>query len=202
MTAPVTFGSIALAPVMAEFVRRHPEAEIALDLTDRYVDIVGEGFDIAIRLGPLADTGLKVRALKPYRLIACASPAYLAARGMPRTPEDLARHDCLGFLSSSGQAQSEWRFARDGVPVVVSVHSRLYINDARALREMALRGDGIILQADLILADDLATGRLLPVLPGYDAPMRPLHALYPANRPPTRLLRHVLDEIARRFAPR
>ncbi|MDQ0390717.1 LysR family transcriptional regulator [Labrys monachus] len=199
VSAPVTFGSIALAPLIADFLRIHPQVEIALDLTDRYVDVVGEGYDAVIRLGPLRDSGLTARALLPYRLIACASPGYLAARGMPRTPADLAAHDCLGFVFASGQPFAEWRFGREGEIHKVQPRSRFQVNDARVLRAAALDGHGIVLQADLILADDLAAGRLVQVLPEYETPARPLHLLFAAARPPTQTLRRFIDHVADRF---
>lgn len=199
ISAPVTFGSIALAPVVSGYLQAHPEVEVTLDLTDRYVDVVGEGYDAVIRLGPLKDSGLISRQLTPYRLIACASPGYLAAHGTPRTPADLSAHECLGFVFASGQLLSEWRFAKGGQIHEVQVRSRFQVNDARVLREAALEGRGIILQANLIVADDLAAGRLLQVLPEYETLVRSLHILYAAMRAPTRTLRSFIDHVVARF---
>lgn len=202
ISAPVTFGSIALAPLISDFLRIYPQVEISLDLTDRYVDVVGEGYDAVIRLGPLKDSELTSRALIPYQLIACASPGYLATRGTPRTPADLVAHDCLGFVFSSGQRFSEWRFAKEGQVHKIQVRSRFRVNDARVLQAAALDGQGIILQAKLILADDLAAGRLVQVLPDYETPTRSLHILFAAIRPPTQTLRSFIDHVARRFGKR
>ncbi|MFG1425969.1 LysR family transcriptional regulator [Roseixanthobacter glucoisosaccharinicivorans] len=199
VSAPVTFGSIALAPLISGFLRIYPQVEIALDLTDRYVDVVGEGYDAVIRLGPLKDSELTSRALVPYQLIACASPSYLATRGTPRTPADLVGHDCLGFVFASGQSFSEWRFDKEGQVHKVRVRSRFQVNDARVLQAAALDGQGIILQANLILADDLAAGRLVQVLPDYETPTRALHILFAATRPPTQTLRSFIDHVASRF---
>ena len=199
ISAPVTFGSIALAPLVSGYLRRHPQVEIMLDLTDRYVDVVGEGYDAVIRLGALKDSELVARALVPYQLIACAAPAYLAARGSPRVPADLESHDCLGFVFASGQAWGEWRFVKDGQVHEVRVRSRFQVNDARVLREAALAGHGIVLQADLILADDLAAGRLVQVLPDYEAPTRPLHVVFAAGRPLTQTLRGFVDCVVAQF---
>ncbi len=176
--------------------------EVALDLTDRYVDVVGEGYDAVIRLGPLKDSGLISRTLTPYRLIACASPSYLAAQGTPQTPADLATHDCLGFVFASGQPLAEWRFVKEGRVYEVQVRSRFQVNDACVLRAAALEGHGIILQADLILADDLAVGRLVQILTDYEAPVRPLHILFAAIRPPTQTLRSFVDHVVARFGHR
>ncbi|GLK67475.1 LysR family transcriptional regulator [Hansschlegelia plantiphila] len=200
--APVTFGSIALAPLVTDFLRIHPQVEVALDLTDRYVDVVGEGYDAVIRLGPLKDSKLTSRALAPYKLIACASPGYLAARGAPRTPADLSEHDCLGFVFASGQPFAEWSFDKQGKVYEVQVRSRFQVNDARVLQSAALDGQGIILQADLIVADDLAAGRLVQVLPDYETPTRPMHILFAATRPPTQTLRRFIDHVVDRFGKR
>ncbi|QIB36335.1 LysR family transcriptional regulator [Ancylobacter pratisalsi] len=202
VSAPVTFGSIALAPLISDFLRIYPQVEIALDLTDRYVDVVGEGYDAVIRLGPLKDSELTSRALVPYQLIACASPGYLATRGTPRTPADLVAHDCLGFVFASGQPFSEWRFDKEGHVHKVRVRSRFQVNDARVLQAAALDGQGIILQANLILTDDLTAGRLVQVLPDYETPTRALHILFAATRPPTQTLRSFIDHVAGRFGKR
>lgn len=199
VSAPVTFGSIALAPLISDFLQIYPQVEIALDLTDRYVDVVGEGYDAVIRLGPLKDSELTSRALVPYQLIACASPGYIAARGTPRTPADLVAHDCLGFVFASGQPFSEWRFDKEGQVHKVQVRSRFQVNDARVLQAAALDGQGIVLQANLILADDLAAGRLVQVLPDYETPTRALHILFAATRPPTQTQRSFIDHVAGRF---
>lgn len=199
ISAPVTFGSIALAPLITGYLRIYPQVEVALDLTDRHVDVVGEAFDAVIRLGPLKDSGLISRALIPYRLIACASPAYLAVRGTPRTPADLVAHDCLGFVFASGQPFSKWRFDKGGQVYEVQVRNRFQVNDARVLQAAAVEGQGIILQANLILSDDLAAGRLVQVLPDYETPTRALHILFAATRPPTQTLRSFIDHVVNRF---
>jgi DNA-binding transcriptional LysR family regulator len=199
VSAPVTFGSVALAPLVADYVKANPLVEITLDLTDRYVDIVGQGYDAAIRLGPLRDSGLISRTLAPYRLMACASPSYLDAHGTPLTPDDLIAHECLGFVYASGQPLSEWRFAMGGEQHDVQVRSRFQVNDARVLREAALQGHGVILQADLILAGDLAAGRLVQILSDYETPARPLHVVFSATRPPTQILRSFIDQLVIAF---
>ena len=197
VTAPVTFGAVALLPVVTRFLARHPEVSIELDLTDRYVDLVGEGYDVAIRLGALPDSALQVRALSPYRLIVCAAPAYLAVRGTPRTPDDLAAHDCLGFLYASGQTQGPWRLGDRAI----DVPCRLHVNDARALHAAALAGEGVLMQADLLLSDDIAAGRLVRLLDDHATPVRPLHVVFPAARPAMPALRAFIDAVAAAFPP-
>jgi DNA-binding transcriptional LysR family regulator len=199
INAPATFGSVALAPLVTRYLRSYPGVEIALTLTDRYVDIVKEGYDAVIRLGPLKDSTLTARALTPYQLIACASPTYLAEHGVPSSPEDLSTHECLGFVYSSGLPWSEWRFVKDGKVHNVDVRSRFQVNDARVLRDAALAGCGIALQANLILKDDLAAGRLVRLFPHYETPTRPLHIVFPASRPPTPALRTFVDSVVDAF---
>ncbi len=201
VNAPVTFGACTLAPLVTRYLQAHPEVEVELTLSDRYVDVVDEGYDAVIRLGPLKDSGLAARPLAPHRLVACASPAYLAQHGAPTVPSDLARHECLGFVYSSGFPYAEWQFEREGQIHSVQVHGRLQVNDGRVLRAAALDGQGIILQAELDLRDDLAHGRLVLVLPTYKAPSRPMHVLFSASRPQTPKLRFFIDLLVEALAP-
>lgn len=145
ISAPVTFGSYSLMPFVTGFLREHPEVEIDLHLTDRYIDLVEEGYEAAFRIGPLADSSLTARPLAPYRLIACAAPAYLAARGTPRVPADLEQHECLGYVYWSRPADHQWQFRRAGQVHEVQVRSRLQVNESRALLSAAVDGFGIVL---------------------------------------------------------
>lgn len=145
ISAPVTFGSYSLMPFVTGFLREHPEVEIDLHLTDRYIDLVEEGYEAAFRIGPLADSSLTARPLAPYRLIACAAPAYLAAGGTPRVPADLEQHECLGYAYWSRPADNQWQFRRDGRVHEVQVRSRLQVNESKALLSAAVDGFGIVL---------------------------------------------------------
>lgn len=182
VNAPVTFGACCLAPLVWRFLDAHPEVGVELTLSDRYVDLVGEGYDAVVRLGALDDSSLLGRTLQPHRLVACASPGYLARRGTPRVPEDLAAHDCLGFVYATGLPFAEWRFSRGDRETAVQVRSRFESNDARVLRDAALAGHGIILQSERVMADDFAAGRLVPVLTDHGAPSRPMHVLLSPSR--------------------
>jgi DNA-binding transcriptional LysR family regulator len=142
------------------------------------------------------------RSLGPYRLIACASPAYLAERGVPQVPDDLGRHDCLGFSYASGALGQEWQFFRDNQPINVPVQSRLKANDWRALYRSALLGFGITMGFEAAMAEDLTAGRLVRVLPGFEGLSRPLHLLYARDRRMTPKLRHFIDAVLRAFAPK
>ncbi len=199
VNAPVTFGACSLAPLVMRYLRTYPGVEVELTLNDRYVDVVDEGYDVVIRLGPLKDSNLVARVLRPFHLVACASPAYLAARGTPLTPHDLAGHECLGFIYASGFPFSEWRFFKDGRDHTIAVRSRFQSNDSRILRDAALDGCGIILQADSFVGDDLASGALVRVLADYETPSREMHALFHGGRPPTPKLRTFVDLVFQQF---
>lgn len=199
ITAPVTFGSYSLMPLITAFLRDHPEVEIDLHLTDRFVDLVEEGYEVAFRIGPLATTSLTARPLAPYRLVVCAAPAYLAARGTPLIPADLEQHECLGYAYWSRPADRKWLFHQGAATHEVAVSSRLRINESRALMSAALDGFGIVLGPEDFLRTALARGELVRVLPAFDAPSRPMHLVYTANRQRTAKLRRFVEAVVQRF---
>ena len=199
VNAPVTFGACRLAPLVTRYLEAYPDVEVELTLTDRFVDLVDEGYDAVIRVGPIKDTALAARELAIYPLVACAAPAYLAANGTPSSPGDLAKHQCLGFISWSGLPYAEWRFTKAGRVHAVQVRGRLQINDGRALLAAALDGHGVILQPDVVVRDDLDARRLIQVLPDYAAPSWPLHLLFPARRPQTPRPRSFIDCVVDAF---
>lgn len=196
LNASVTFGSLRLAPLLAEFMARYPEIGVELELSDQLVDLVADGYDAVFRIGQLADSGMVARRLKPYRMMIAASPAYLATRGTPQTPADLAGHDCLGF--SRWQRDDGWdALARQhGVEIAAS---RFQCNQGQALRQLALSGAGMALQAEALLADDVAAGRLVSLLDGYLPPPKPMHLIYPADSQPLPKLRVFVDFIIERL---
>ena len=199
VNAPVTFGACRMAPFIARYLEAYPDVEVELTLSDRFVDVVDEGYDAVIRIGPIKDTTLAMRELASYTLIACASPAYLAANGAPNTPEDLAGHQCLVFVSWSGLPYAEWRFVKARRAFTVQVRSRFQINDGRALLVAALEGHGIILQSEAVVRGDLDAGRLVQVLPGYASPSQPMHLLFSARRLQTPKLRGFIDCVVDSF---
>ncbi|WP_048430465.1 LysR family transcriptional regulator [Methylobacterium indicum] len=201
INAPVTFGSHSLVPLLTRYLRSWPEVEVDLSLTDRMVDLVEEGFEAVIRLGPLTDSSLIARPLAPYRLVACAAPAYLAAHGAPDSPEALAGHQCLDFAHWPRGRDSLWRFTRAGVTREAPATGRLHINDFRALLRAALDGFGIVLGVETALRDDLAAGRLVRILPEWEAPSRPMHLLTMRDRRPTAKLRRFIDLVTSEFGP-
>lgn len=199
VSAPVTFGSHSLMPFITDFLRQHPRIEIDLHLTDRLVDLVDEGYEVAFRIGPLASSTLVARPLRHYKLIACAAPSYLADRGVPLVPNDLTNHECLGYAYWSRPADQEWEFSKNTVTERVQVSSRLSVNESRALVSAALEGFGIVLGPEDFLAPALRSGELVRLLADYETPSRPMHLLYTANRQRTAKVRHFIDAALARF---
>jgi DNA-binding transcriptional LysR family regulator len=199
VTAPVSFGTRRLAPALVDFLRAHPQVRVDLVLSDRVVDLIGDEIDVAVRVGRLPDSTLVARRLAPYRLCLCASPAYLKRRGAPRTPDDLAAHACMGFVVERGR--DTWRLLGPRGTRHVPVDVRLTINNGEALRQAALAGGGIILQPEVLVADDLRRNRLKRVLPSYDPPSQPMHVVYLPGRPPPARVRHFVDFVVERFGP-
>ena len=180
VTAPVSFGASRLAPALVKFLRTYPEVDVDLSLNDRVVDLVDEGFEAAIRIGTLGDSRLIARRLRPYGSLLCAAPDYLRRRGLPRRPEDLAEHDCLGFAPAGRRGR--WRFVRGAQERTVHFVPRLLVNNGQALRQAALAGMGILNQPEVLVADDVRLGRLRRVLPAWSSPTRPMHIVYGGDR--------------------
>lgn len=195
ITAGVSFGGELLSPVLADYLERYPEVSVMLDLSDRVVDIVEDGFDAAIRIGTLDDSGLVARPLWDYGMTIAASPAYLERFGTPRVPADLLRHRCLDFTHWNKQLR--WRL-RGGEDLAIPV-SRFRSNNGRALKNAALAGFGIIMQAEMMLANELARGELVPLLQEHVPEPRPMHLLYPRDLQPTPKLTTFIDFMLERF---
>jgi DNA-binding transcriptional LysR family regulator len=194
LSAPSTFGTLRLVPFLQQYMGRYPGVSVRLDLSDRNVDLVNGGFDAAIRIGELEDSSLMVRQLETFRLAACASPAYLAAQGVPMVPQDLLRHDCLVYTYVFRPPLIEWEFERNGVTEVVNVGGRLWVNDGRAAIEAALSGQGIVLQDGNILQVEVKRGRLVHLLPDWRGPARDVSLIYPPGRHMPEKLRTFIEE--------
>ena len=177
-----TFGVRHIAPLIARFNQRHPGVTVELGLSDRFVDLVEERWDVAIRIGRLADSRLIARKLAQMRMAICAAPSYLARAGMPETTADLATHDCLGFtLAQPGWR--EWRFGADA-QIRVPVRGSLHADNGEALAEAAVAGLGLVYGPRFITADALADGRLVEV--ALDQPLMNLGAAYAVTHPSRR----------------
>jgi len=196
LSAPMTFATLHMAPLIPVFMQRHPEVSIELELNDRTVDLIGEGYDMAVRIGTLADSSLVARRIAAVQLVTCASPEYLSARGTPTTPELLTAHDCLLY----GHAHhSEWTFMGSGRTRKVTVGGRMRSNNGEMLREAAIAGMGIICLPDFIVATALADGRLVEVLSPFRPEAFTVYAVYPQHRQSSLLVRVFSDFLVERF---
>jgi DNA-binding transcriptional LysR family regulator len=199
ISAPVTFGSEALMAALPGYLERYPEVSVDLELSDRVVDLMEEGFEAAIRIGALApDSPLVARPLAPYRLMVCAAPGYLARRGTPARPADLAGHDCLAF---SPAALAQWRFTRGDDVCRVPVSGRVQVNHGPALRAAALHGLGVVMQPAILLEADVRAGHLVQLFPEFALPSHPMHVVYLPDRYRSTKLRSFIDYLAERFGP-
>lgn len=181
VSAPMSFGLLRLSPVLPAFHQRFPEVELDVVLNDRLVDLVEEGFDVAVRIrAQLDDSSLIARRLMGGERVLCASPAYLAAHGAPRHPRELAMHACLRY--SLHDAPGRWELERRGERAVVEVRGPLLINSGIAQRDAALAGIGILLTPDFMVADALREGRLVRVLQDFRASGYSVFAVSPPVR--------------------
>jgi DNA-binding transcriptional LysR family regulator len=200
IAAPMSFGLLHLAPIIPAFLERYPDIEIDMSMNDRFVSLIDEGYDLAVRIGKLGDSSLIARTLAPARRVVCASPAYLAKRGTPLTPSDLNEHCCLTYSNMS--LSDEWDFCRaNGSRWPVEVNGRLRINNGDALRQAALAGIGVIMQPSFIVGRDLQAGTLTAVLTDYLAQDVNIHAVYPHNQHLSPKVRAFVDFLAERFGP-
>ena len=198
VSAPMSFGILHLGAAMSEFARLNPRVTLDVRLDDRFVNLVEEGVDVAVRIGALRDSSLVARKLTTSTSLACASPDYLARQGEPETPEDLAGHNCLiySYLSTA----NVWRFtAPDGREVPVAVNGTLRINNGIVLAEAAAAGQGIVLAPSFYVAPHLRDGRLRRILAAYRLPEVGIHAVYPQREHVPPKVRAFVDFLALRF---
>lgn len=195
ISAPVSYGVLKLAPLWGGFMAAHPRIALDITLGDRLVDLVDEGFDMAVRVGRLASSSLVSRQLASTRLVLCASRQYLRKHGKPRAPEDLEKHAVLSYsLMAMGDS---WQFTGPDGPVVVKVQSRLSTNSGDTCRAVALEHQGVILQPSFLVADDLRSGRLVELLPGYRSVELGIHAVYPSRKHLLPKVRLMVEYLAR-----
>ncbi len=176
ISLPHSFGLRYVAPLVPDFCKRYPELQLELSFSDRQIDLVEEGIDMAVRIARDLKTSLVARKLAPARVVCCASPAYLAEHGTPASPRELARHECITY--SYSPAANTWTFQRDGRMLDVPVKGRLRANSGDMGRLAALDGLGITTLPTFIVCDDLRAGRLVPLLTDHPLPSLAVHAVY------------------------
>lgn len=195
LSSPMSFGILHLAPLLPALQARYPELTVDMVLDDRKVDLVEEGFDLAIRIGELPDSSLVARRLGPCRHVVCGSPAYFARNGVPQSLEDLSQHAAITYRYTN--APDEWHFlAPDGDHRQVSVTSRIKMNSSLALREALLNGAGVTLTPTFVVGADIRAGRLRAVLQGYRAMEVSIYAVYPQRKHLSPKIRAFVDFLA------
>jgi len=197
VSAPVTLGILYLAPLWGKFLALHPRVTLDVSLSDRTVDAVEEGYDLVVRIAAAPHPTLIGRKLATSRIVLCASPAYLEKHGEPRHPHELAGHDVISY--SYWSSRDEWRFEGPQGAVQVTVHSRLIANSGDTCRAAALEHQGIILQPDFLVGEDLRAGRLKELMPEYRSPELGIYALYSSRKQLPLKLRHLIDFLAEAF---
>ena len=197
LAAPTSFGILHLQRAIAEYQQLYPAVQIALSLTDRFIDVVGEGFDLAIRIAELEDSSLVARRLAPSRRILCAAPAYLGEHGYPAVPQDLAIHQCLVY--SNELRPDSWKLRGPDGTESVRVNGPICADNGDVLRAAALTGLGITLLPTFIVGEDIDTGRLVPVLSGYNPSALSINAVFPSRRYLSAKVRSFVDFLAGYF---
>ena len=198
INVPVTFGNMHLAPLWGAFMERHPKVELDVVLSDRVVDLVDEGFDLAIRIARLPSSTLISRKLAATRMVLCATPQYLQAHGNPQTPADLAQHKVLAYTYLA--TKDEWEFTGPQGNTTVKTRPVMYSNSGDTCRAVALAHQGVILQPTFLIGDDLRTGTLVELMPQYRGLELGIYAVYPSRKhmlPKARLLIDYLADALR-----
>ncbi|ALQ51950.1 LysR family transcriptional regulator [Nitrosomonas ureae] len=198
VAVPLSFGLMHLGPAISEFLQAHPEITFDLDFNDRQVDILTEGFDLAIRIASLPDSSLIARRLAPIQAIMCASPSYLARMGEPQSPEELIHHRCLAYNLISNF--ENWNlYNTDGQSIRTKIAPHLKASNGEFLRDAAVAGSGIILMPTFIVYKEIERGALIPLLTQYTFSQLSAYAIYPQTRHLSQRVRAFVDFLIQRF---
>ncbi|RAN75119.1 LysR family transcriptional regulator [Bacillus sp. SRB_336] len=199
VTMSAAFGSQYISPLLPEFLALHPRVKLSVNLNDQILDLVGSGFDLGIRVGALGDSGLVARQLATNRRVLCAAPEYLQRRGTPRTPADLAAHDCLLLVGSQGR-QEAWHFTdRKGREITQRVQGRFESNQGALLRDAVMAGLGIAMHSVWHVHEQLRSGQLQVLMPDYPIATTGIHAVMPQRRLVPPRVRAFVDFLAERL---
>ena len=202
VNATLGFGRSHIAPLISDFVRSHPQVQVQLQLSVDPPPLASDAFDVCIRFGEPPDARVIARRIAPNRRLLCASPAYLAQRGTPKIPSDLARHDCIG-IRQGDDAYGQWRLSparKNGAVEVVKVLGGLSTNDGEIAVNWALEGHGIVMRAEWDVARYLRSGRLVQVLADHHTPPADIYAIYPQRHQAAARVRAFVDFLVGRFA--
>ncbi|MBP6345291.1 MAG: LysR substrate-binding domain-containing protein [Neisseriaceae bacterium] len=198
VNVPVSFGVLHLAPLWQGFLDAYPKVTLDISLNDRIVDLVEEGFDLAIRIAELPNSTLVTRKLASTQVLLCASPEYLAAHGTPQTPQDLSQHRTLSY--SNWSDKETWYYKEAGEKASFTLKSALHTNNGDTCRMLALQGGGITLQPDFLIGADVAEGRLVQVLPQLTFKELGIYAVYPSRKLVSSRVRSLVDYLTEAFS--
>ncbi|XBS69228.1 LysR family transcriptional regulator [Acerihabitans sp. KWT182] len=201
LTAPVDLGRIRIVPILDRFLEQHPDVSIDLSLTDNFVDLVSQGMDFAVRYGTSNDDTLKTRLIGENRRLICGSPNYLRRKGIPKHPDDLARHDCLLMRFMPG-IERTWPFFVNGAPCAVAVRGQRITDNSQLIKQWALQGYGLCKKSVWDVQADLDAGRLTEVLAPFSLPLTALHIVYPTRRIQPRRVDALIDAIVAELGSR
>lgn len=199
VSLPVVFGERFIVPLLIPFLQKHSKVEAELVLSDRYVNLVEEGFDVAVRIGTPVDTSARARKLADTRRRVVAAPSYLATSVLPRTPRELAAHSCILFWNATGD--TTWRFRHGrGEEIAIRVKGRTAADNSAAILQLARSGLGVALLADWLVEEDLRAGALVALLPEYEPPPAPIYALTLPGRYTTAPVRLLIEHLVQALA--
>ncbi|MEM6588199.1 MAG: LysR family transcriptional regulator [Pseudomonadota bacterium] len=201
ISAPIDLGRSVISDAVVSFTEENPAVSSELYLTDGYVDLVGQGFDLAIRFGVISDSSLRVRSLGSYQRLVCASPAYLDKFGTPEQPADLERHNCL-VMRFGGTLDNVWKFGSGKTRQRIPVGGNRIVNDGSLIRAWALKGHGIVLKSELDVGDDIRKGKLVSVLERFLPPPTPLQMMFPPARAQPRRVAALAEKILQTIGER
>ena len=197
INAPMSFGNLHIAPAIPAFMAQYPELKVSMNLNDRLVDLVEDGYDVAIRIARMPDSSLLARSLAPMHVVACATPDYWKRHTLPLTPTDLKNHNCLIYTYQLNPGA--WRFHGPNGPISVNISGNFQANNGDALRAVALGGQGAFLGPAFIVSDDLRAGRLQAVLQDFEVTDLSIYAVYPHGRHLSAKVRAFVDFLVDHF---
>lgn len=200
LAATLGFGRTHLAPALSRFARQHPQVEVQMHLSDRFVNLVDQGFDVMVRFGDLTDSRLTARLLARNSRILCATPAYLASAGVPQHPRDLGKHNCI-FIREGDETFGTWHLRNGELNETVKVRSNLSTNDGSSALGWALDGHGILIRSQWEVAAHLRAGQLVPVLPDWSHPSADIHLVFQAHKQTPAKVRVLVDWLLAAFEP-
>lgn len=193
----MSFGRLHVAPVIPEFLRRYPKISLELVMDDEFTDLIGSGFDMALRLGDLKDSTLVAKKLTHLKNVLCASPSYIKAFGQPNTLEELKQHNCLAF--SYSQDVREWYFTKDKETRAIEISGNYQVNNSEALREAMIQGVGIGRLPTFAANIEIQTGRLVRLFPDYEMPGKTMYVVYPERQFLPAKVRAFIDFMTEKF---